>query len=49
MTMTIEQARAILVLKYGIYEPTEKQIAEFLLFGEVNEVKSADKQSFILR
>lgn len=33
--MTIEQARAVLILLYGIDDPTDKQIAMFLLFGEV--------------
>lgn len=33
--MTREQARAILILYYGINEPTEKQIAKFILYGRV--------------
>lgn len=33
--MTIEQARATLVLLYGINNPTDAQIAHFLLFNEV--------------
>lgn len=33
--MTVEQARATLILLYGIDEPTEKQVAMFLLFGVV--------------
>lgn len=38
--MTIEQARAILILLHGIDDPTEKQIAMFLLFGEVGNDKN---------
>lgn len=33
--MSKEQARATLILLYGVDDPTEKQIAMFLLFGEV--------------
>ena len=33
--MTIEQARAMLILFYRIDNPTKKQIAEFILFGRV--------------
>ena len=29
----IEQARAELILFHGIDEPTDKQIAEYILFG----------------
>ncbi len=35
VNMTIEQARATLVLLYGIDKPTDKQIAHFLFFNEV--------------
>lgn len=35
--MTIKQARAILILFYKIDNPTEKQIAEFILFGRVSQ------------
>ena len=34
--MTIEQARAMLILFYRIDNPTIKQIAEFILFGRVS-------------
>ena len=33
--MTIEQARAMLILFYRIDNPTKKQIAEFILFGRI--------------
>lgn len=35
--MTIEQARAMLILFYRIDNPTKKQIAEFILFGRVSQ------------
>ena len=31
----VERVRAVLILYYGIDTPTEKQIAEFILFGQV--------------
>jgi len=31
--MTPEKARSILILRYGIYTPTQKQIAMFILYG----------------
>lgn len=33
--MTYNKARATLILFYGINNPTEKQIAKFILFGEL--------------
>lgn len=33
--MTYEQARAELILFCGIYEPTEEQVARYILFNEV--------------
>ena len=35
--MTIEQARATLILLHGIDKPTDRQVAAFLLFGEVKK------------
>lgn len=34
--LTREKARAMLILFYRIDNPTEKQIAEFILFGRVS-------------
>lgn len=34
--MTIEKARAILILFYRIDNPTKKQITEFILLGRVS-------------
>ena len=31
----LEQARAELILFFGIDEPTDKQIAEYILFGVI--------------
>ena len=31
--MTQEQARAILILFYGIDNPTEEQISDYILYG----------------
>ncbi len=33
--MTYEKARAILILFYGIKEPTERQICKFILYGKI--------------
>lgn len=35
--LTREKARAMLILFFGIDSPTEKQVAEFILFGRVTE------------
>ena len=32
----IQKAKAKLILFYGIDNPTDKQVAEFLLFGKIN-------------
>ena len=37
MPQSREQARAILILFYGIDEPTEEQITDMLVFGRVFE------------
>lgn len=31
----IEQAKATLILFYGIDNPTKEQVAKFILFGEI--------------
>lgn len=33
--MTRKKARAILILYYGIKEPTEQQICKYILYGRV--------------
>ena len=33
--MTYKKAKAILILFYGINEPTEQQIAKFILYGKI--------------
>jgi len=33
--MEVEKARAMLILFYNIDEPTEQQIAKFILFGRI--------------
>ena len=35
--LTKEKARAMLILFFGIDSPTEKQIAEFILYGRVTK------------
>lgn len=35
--LTREKARAMLILFFGIDIPTEKQVAEFILFGRVTK------------
>jgi hypothetical protein len=34
--LTREKARAMLILFFGIDSPTEKQVAEFILYGRVS-------------
>lgn len=40
--MTKEQAKSTLILVYGIKEPTDEQIAQFILFGEVHPNSNAN-------
>ena len=35
--MTIEQAKEILILAYGIDNPTQKQIADYIFFGKITD------------
>ena len=35
--LTREKARAMLILFFGIDIPTEKQVAEFILYGRVTK------------
>ena len=36
-TLTKEKARAMLILFFGVDSPTEKQVAEFILYGRVTQ------------